>query len=272
MRQWSAFLASVVVAASAGAAFADCRAVTGAQGLPDGTWLFRASDGWRPVPSAGELPAAGRSRTVSFAYVVREPESKALRRGILVIKTGVNAPPSGNGAVTLARANYRETAMAVDRCESYPRFTGGSVSARSYDDYHDYSYRVESPDSDTLRSFHVTYPTRVAGRCKRSDDAATDSYFAGRWQSNRSQFSFNPRVVESGQHSQLLALFTVAPAYASPSMSEQRVEIRRYVADGSGLACVLFDTVVKPGSFVRVNDLERGRVFRAAEQAWTWPR
>jgi hypothetical protein len=206
---------------------------------------------------------------MTFAYIVNEPELKNTRRGILVIKTAVDRLASGKGdRVTLAREAYKP----IFKCERYPAFSGDSVSTRSYDRYHDYSYRVPKADEKRLENFHVSYAARLRG-CRRSNDATTDSYFAGRWQSNRSQFSFDTKVVARGQHSQFLAQFGSTPVYASTSMSQRRVEIKRYDADENGLACVLFSTAVKPGSFIRINDFERRRgLFRAAEQSWEWRR
>jgi hypothetical protein len=146
------------------------------------------------------------------------------------------------------------------------------VRGRSYDIYHDYSYSVERGDQDMIDSFHVNYPKRIRG-CKRSNDDTTDSYFTGRWQSNRSQFSFDETVVVNGQRSQFFAQFGAAPAYASPSVSDRKVEMKRYISDKNGLACVAFSVPVRPGTFIRINDLERRiGLFRAAEQLWEWSR
>ena len=201
--------------------------------------------------------------------MAREPELKAFRRGILVVKTGLRAPAAGNSErVTLAREAYRP----IDRCETFPRFNGGSVKGRSYDGYHDYSYSVEESDRNMMASFHVSYAGRVQG-CRNSNDDTVDSYFTGHWKSNRSQFSFDEKVVASGQHSQFFAQFGITPAYASTSISERRVEMKRYTSDRSGLACVTFNATVRPGTFIRINDLERRiGLFRAEEQSWEWPR
>jgi hypothetical protein len=261
------FLASV-----AGAA-ADCRLVVGATDLTDGTWLFRTNGVWQPISELKAVVADGKSREVNFAYVAREPALKNLRRGILVIKTGSNGP--GVDAVALAREAYtavREASRNVDQCKSYPKMPDrSSVAGRSYDRYHDYSDDVEATDQTTLNSFHVGYPARTGG-CRRSNDDATDSLFTGRWQSNISQFSFDRTVVETGQRSRFFAQFGATPAYAS-SMSRRHVEMKRYNADDTGLACVLFARKVEPGFFVRINDLERRDwLFRVPEQSWEWPR
>jgi len=258
---------SLILLASAGFALADCRGIAGAGAQPDGAWLFRVNGSWRPIAELNSVVADGRSRQVNFLYVASEPGLRALRRGVLVIKTGLNGP--GNVNVALAREAYTRI---KEQCESYPTFNGGSVRGRSYDRYHDYGYNVEKTDQDLIQSFHVSYPARGGG-CRRSHDATTDSYFAGRWQSNISQFSFDKGVVANGQYSQFVAQFSVSTAYAGTSMSDRRVEMKRYVADDSGLACVLFSSPVRPGTFIRINDIERrGGLFRTGEQSWEWPR
>lgn len=269
MSNWKVLVGSALFLLTSGiSALADCR-IAGAESLPDGTWLVSLNGNWKPVSELNGLVADGRAHDVNFTYVAREPDPTIPRRGILVIKTGVRAPDAV-GKVALAREAYQP----VDQCESYPRFPGGSVRARSYDDYHDYSYSVEKSDQKTIEAFHVSYPKRGQG-CSRSNDDTTDSYFTGRWQSNRSQFSFDEDVVATGQHSQFLAQarFFIGPAYAGTGLSERRVEIKRYVADKNGLACVPFSVALKQGSFVRINDLERrDGLFRAPEQSWEWPR
>ncbi|TPM17600.1 hypothetical protein FJ958_28205 [Mesorhizobium sp. B2-3-5] len=259
------FVAAVSLMASTSIALADCTGIPNAAAQPDGAWLFRDSETWRPVHDLGALIADGRSRTVSFVYVANEPDSGLGRRGLLVIKGGVVGTVStkDDEQVRLTRDAY----LKMDVCESYPAFSGAWVSGRSYDDYHDSGYRT--PDDAKFRAFHVKYAARSG--CRWSNDAKSDAYFAGKWQSNRSQFSFDPSVVAKGQHSQFLALFGITPAYAGQSMTNRRVEIKRYRADKNGLACVTFQVKLKPGSFVRINDLERGRGFRGTELSWKWP-
>jgi hypothetical protein len=262
-------ISALVVVTSVVSAFADCSNIVGADAVKDGTWLARLNGKWRPVAELNSFIADRRSREVSFTYVVKESEPTTFRRGVLVIKTGIRIPAAETGdRVTLAREAYRP----IEQCESYPAFPGGDVRGRSYDGYHDYSYSAEKDDQNLITSFHVTYARR-AQRCKRSNDDTSDSYFTGHYQSNRSQFSFDERVVANGQYSQFFAQFGVAPAYANTSMSDRRVEMKRYNSDKNGLACVGFSVVVKPGIFIRINDLEqRIGLFRAPEQSWDWPR
>lgn len=259
----------LVVVTSTISALADCSNLVGADALQDGAWLAHLNGSWRPVAELNSTITDGRSREVNFTYVAREPELSTFRRGILIIKTGVRMAASENSdKVTLARPAYRP----VEQCESYPEFYGGAVRGRSYDGYHDYGYSAEKGDQRVISSFHVTYSRRAQG-CKRSNDNTSDSYFTGRYQSNRSQFSFDERVVSNGQYSQFFAQFGTATAFASTSMSDRRVEMKRYNADKSGLACVAFSVTVKPGIFIRINDLERRvGLFRPSEQSWEWPR
>lgn len=268
MTNWKTLFASAsIVLISAASAFGDCNAIVGSQSLPDGTWLANVNGSWKSITNLDVLVADGRSHNVDFVYLVREADQTVPRRGLLVIKTAVRASTAVD-RVALVREAYRP----VDQCESYSPFPGGSVKGISYDNYHDYSYSADKVDQPTLTAFHVSYPRRGQG-CRLSNDDTTDSYFTARWQSNRSQFSFDQRVVATGQHSQFFAQFGPAPAYASTGLSERRVEMKRYIADKSGMTCVAFSATVKPGMFIRINDLERrDGVFRAPEQSWEWPR
>jgi hypothetical protein len=263
-----ALLASILLlGASSSTVFGGCD-VAGLEAMQDGDWAVSLNGAWQTIDKLSPALSDGRPRELTFAYVARDPALATYRRGILVIKTGMRASAAkGGDRVTMAREAYRP----VEKCESYPSFPGGSVKGKSYDDYHDYSYSVDEPDRSLLTSFHVTYAGRAQG-CKKSNDDNSDSYFTGRWQSNRSQFSFDENVVVGGQHSQFLAQFGVTPAYAS-TVSGRKVEMKRYTADGNGFACVTFSASVGPGVFIRINDIERRvGLFRAAEQRWEWPR
>ena len=262
----------LIIATSATTVSANCNQIADAGSMADGTWLFRKNGEWRPVTNLTAEITNGNTRSVTFAYIAREPNLKSARRGILVIKTGLEGPSAANtGKVALVRDNY-ERLSAAERCELYPAFSSGkTVKIRSYDYYHDYSEITDAADGATLKSFHVNYLARNSG-CKRSDDATPDSYFASRRRSNRSDFSFNPEVVRAGQSSRFWAQFGFGTAYAEP-LAERQVMIKRYVANADGPACVVFDAELKPGSFIRINDLERRiGLFRSEEQSWEWPR
>jgi hypothetical protein len=270
------FVTCFAIVASATAATSNCIQIDAASTLADGSWLYRKNNGWRPVSELATEITDGRARQVTFAYVANEPGLKPARRGILVIKSGIDGPQVSTqagsaGRVALNRDSYGRN-NAEERCELYPDFVSGrSVKIRSYDRYHDYSEIDDRADGATLKAYHVDYLARNGG-CKRSDDATPDSYFASRRRSNRSDFSFNPDVVRAGQSSQFWAQFGTGTAYAEP-LSERQVTIKRYVADADGLACVVFEAQLKPGSFIRINDLERRvGLFRADEQSWAWPR
>jgi hypothetical protein len=268
MRSCKTLFASILLLATSSSLVLGACDVAGLDGKDDGTWLVSLNGSWQPMDRLNAALSDGRPRDLNFAYVARDPDLSIYRRGILVIKTGIRAAVAkGGDRVTLAREAYQR----VERCESYPPFPGGSVRGRSYDDYHDYSYSADQPDQGLLTSFHVTYAGRAQG-CKDSNDDNSDSYFTGRWQSNRSQFSFDESVVVKGQHSQFLAQFGATPAYAS-TVSARKVEMKRYTADRNGFACVTFTASVGPGSFIRINDLERRiGLLRADEQRWEWPR
>jgi hypothetical protein len=233
----------------------------------DGGWLFRINGTWRPV--IGELNDFVqnlKSRNVYFTYVVNDDNLNNPRRGLLVIKTGVSLKQADTTGDTSHVKLLRYPISKVAKCDGDYRYFDASVSGLSYDRYHDYGYRTD--EDATINRFHIRYATRTG--CLNSNDAQPDAYFSGHRASNISQFSFDPKVVRSGQHSQFLALFGVTPAYAAQAVSDRQVEIKRYVADDSGLACVRFSIKIQPGRFVRINDLDRRSPFRADEQSWTW--
>lgn len=262
---------AVVLAVVSNEAYANCNDVDGANGFADGTWLVYLDNFWKPVVELTELAKSARfqQKSYSFAYIINEQPSKMPRKGIVVIKTGSILPSSRNiGKIGLVRDKSK---YGTDQCERYPSFEGGSVSSKSYDDYHNYGYSAETPDKATIANFHVNYSRRDS-QCRRSDDDGTDNFILGYWQSNRSQFSFDKGVVSKGQYSQLVAIFFPSPAYAT-TVSDRKVVMKRYVANENGSACILFDAVVKQNSFIRVNDLERRfGPFRVDEQSWEWPR
>ena len=225
-------------------AFANCTGVPELL-ISDGNWLFRVNGLWQPIGGLNSALADGRSRNVPFIYVARDPDGA--REGIVVIKTGTRAADGAEDKVELERSFGQ-------RCNDNRMFPGGKVRGRSYDAYHDYSYGVEREDQRTLEAFHLSYPVR-AGRCKLSNDDTPDSYFAFRWQSNRSQFSFDRSVVRGGQFSQFVAQFGPSPAIAS-TLTARRVEVKYYATRNNNVACVSFAAPVRPGAFIRVIDLE----------------
>ena len=223
----------------------------------------------RRSPTSPPTSGTADPRKVTFAYVANEPALKAGRRGILVIKSGVEGPQAvATGRVALVRDSY-PVRGDKDRCESFPEFASGrSVRIRSYDAYHDYSRIIDQNDGATLAEYHVNYVGRT-GDCARSDLTDSDLY---QNRSNRSDFSFDQEVVKNGQKSQWANQFRLRTAYAEP-LAERQVTIKKYTADGSGIACIVFDMMLKPGGFVRVIDLERRQgLFRAEELSWSWPR
>ncbi len=250
-------------------AFADCSGTVGADAVEDGTWLARLNGKWRPVAELNSYIADGRSREVNFTYVAKGSEPTAFRRGVLVIKTGIRIPATEIGdKVTLAREAYRP----IEQCESYPAFPGGDVRGRSYDGYHDYSYSAEKGDQDLITSFHVTYARR-AQRCKRSNDDTSDSYFTGHYQSNRSQFSFDEKVVANGQYSQFFAQFGVAPRLRKyiDVRSTRRDKALQFGQERFGMRWV--QRCRETGDF---HPHQRSRTTHrpvpAPEQSWEWPR
>ncbi|TBZ96276.1 hypothetical protein [Rhizobium leguminosarum] len=239
----------------------------------DGAWLFQDGKTWRPVQDELNDFIGKRSKRIFFTYVVKDKTADGPRRGVLVVKSGYDLAYSQSDGDTRDVKLLRPSQRNVDKCESdIKRFFEGRVNAEVYDRYHDYGFRTRGRDTQValLDRFHIKYATRITGKCVASNEASTDIYFRGKQTSNRSQFSFDVKRVEEGQYSQLLSWLRITPAYAALPMADRQVEIRKYASDDDGVACVRFDLRVRPGRFIRINDLERRGLFREKEQKWTW--
>lgn len=226
----------------------------------DGALLFSVDNSaYRPVKQfLNEALSDGRPRDVWFAYVASDPSGA--RSGTIVIKTGSRvAAEDASDKVTLKRTEGNS-------CNGGRAFEGRPVAGRLYDRYHDYSYSAGN-DTSVLDAFHTRYQGRNG--CTASNDDSPDSYFRLRWQSNRSQFSFDPSVVEGGQYSQFADQFVPTRAMAS-GLRSRRVEMRHYAMNETPV-CIEFRAELRPGTFVRIVDLERRIGFaRASEEFWEW--
>lgn len=229
----------------------DCQGIEGAGAASDRALLWRYASKWHPIRELNAKLKGTEHRTFTFAYVIKDRELGSARRGVIVVKSGFLQLRSADSGDSSTVALYRGAMKDPCRKRPYEKMQG-EASVKDYTDYHDKDLRT---NSDGLFSrFHVTYDSRRG--CQESNDGSADAYFSRRYRSNRSQFSFDPYVVANGQYSQLLALFGVTPAFASPPIAGRTVQIRKYQADANGLACVKFRTTVGPGAFLRVNDLE----------------
>lgn len=236
----------------------------------DGAWLFSVGKQWRTVKGDLQDYVRLQGRRVFFTYVVSDEDVKTPRRGLVVIKSGYDLALVDRDGDTENTTLHRNSSPNVDKCETELRYFDRKVSSYVYDRYHDYGFKTRNKDQDykSIEEFHIKYAARKG--CKISNDARADIPYGGHWTSNRSQFSFDPKVVESGQHNQLLTWLGISPAYASQPISDRQVDVKKYAVDGAGLACVRFNLMVSPGRFVRINDLERRGLFRGNEQMWTW--
>lgn len=230
------------------------------------------------------------NQTLDFIYVIRE-QSQAGRAGVIIIKsarTGLGEPsvPRRNKNVELVR-----NADNFDNgtCATPKSFGTRSVSAQSYDNYHDYALPAEGESvvegrkigqQAILDDFHIKYAGRRGG-CRETNNLNRDTYDN---RTNRGQFSFNQGIVKNGVPYQLTEVATnlvgVSTAIGQeilPNLFNQRVEMRRYRSKIGQPACIKFKLLVPgPGSFLRINDLEalkpddRGtRFLRADEAPWT---
>jgi hypothetical protein len=213
---------------------------------------------------------------VQFYYIVRET-SDDFRAGIVVIKSGRELQeaetdePRSTKKVQLKRS--KKILANNETCNVPPEFSPGSVSAETYDNFHDYGYDPRNPqeyegDRKTLQRFHVH---RYLGRnkaCNSTDTATPDGIFRLDFRSNLSQFSFDPMVVAFGQHSQIWRAIRRVIATGSTGLANQRVFMKQYRADDSKIACISFKLDAhRSNFFLRINDLESG-FLRKPENAW----
>lgn len=225
--------------------------------LSDGQLYYRpgGSGSWSEMPSAGAYLAL---KPVTFAYVVDERYDDG-RAGVVVFKTGrmrQAGEPPGDRTTQRVRLLRRPTGLDNGLCGAVLPFEPGSVSARSYDDYHDIGQSVAADDEVTLDRFHIKYAARRRS-CGETNYSTSDS-FSPYARNNRGQFSFDTDVVDRGTYVQafLNAKITTAAA-SSEKFASQRVEIRQYRTVKGDPQCVFLEhRVPAKAAFLRVNDLE----------------
>jgi hypothetical protein len=240
------------------------------------------SNEWK---SLDESSVALGNQTLSFAYVVQEKLDQR-RSGVVVVKSGRNRVAgepisSAPKIVRLVRTqpDNNDDGSKFDNgsCGPIPEFGTDTISAASYDKYHDLGSKV--PEQSVLDRFHYRYLGR-RDRCRRTDNGYPDSKIPPVDRSNRGQFSFNRQIVGVATDSQIAALVSPESAYAGSSegLAEQRVEMKAYRARAGLPTCVLFSlTVPASTGFVRINDLEgltRRDLYyvRSDERAWSLSR
>jgi hypothetical protein len=236
--------------------------------------LFYLPPGGRDWVEVQPSSSALGNQTIEFAYIIQEKIDQA-RAGVAVVKSGrhrqLDEPAvASDKRVELVR-NTQDSDPAA--CQPVPSSMTASISARSYDDYHDYGLRV--PEQGVLDAFHYTYAGRN-GSCRKTDSTLRD---ARSKRTNLGQFSFNPAVVRGEVGSQAMSYFTPSPAVAaSDNLADQRVEIQAYRVRTGFPSCVHFSLKVpSKAAFVRINDLEGlkqdGRYYvRSDEATWTLSR
>jgi hypothetical protein len=206
-------------------------------------------------------------RTVDFFYVVR---SMVNRNGAIVVKSARSGLAQQGDQPNIGRVELsRPDAVKDCRLDQLP--FNRSVRSAAYEDYHD---RGQSGGSalladdgaalDAIEKFHTAYP--VGSRCfKTSERMSKSGVFDKR--NNRSQFSFDPNVVDIGMNTAAYEIaagvvrtglsFFIGPAVAAPPrFTERRVEIKRYTT-ANGFACIPFSISMRgTNQVLRVNDLE----------------
>jgi hypothetical protein len=222
----------------------------------DGALYTMISGRWLPMPQ--NLTARG---AVLFTYVVKTAVPRA---GVIVIKSGTTRNQSD-----VAPA---QTMVKLVRSQSFSNhckvsaFSSNEISLKAYSDFHDFGYRGTASlraFENILHDFHIEYGSKT-GSCgsddliRRTDSVIFDALLAGDSRSNRSQFSFDPSVVNGGMYSQMLASlgFRSASAY-EPNLIDLRVEIIPYRSESNEISCVQFGIpALGPGYSIRINDLE----------------
>jgi hypothetical protein len=214
---------------------------------------------WRVAPPSQSRVRLVREQNIALAYVVRE-RFRGDRSGALVIKSGVYTQPvrpvdRARDKVLLVR---RETATDPE-CPTPRRFPSTLVSGKGYEDYHAYELteteelRSELP---VLETFHIRY--RRGGRCIGS----TNDLRKENGITNRSQFSFDTRIVDTGPGTGVrVSLFGGRRAYAQPpGVLRRQTEIKHY-RTVNGVQCLRFEVLASGDerNFLRVNDLEARR-------------
>lgn len=269
-------------AATAGVSRAEddtCSPVAGLLNTTAEQELFYASpgQGWAAVPADGLSLTTPEVRLI---YVTREFFLSQPRMGAIAVKTGRTIavgekdPEPVLKQIKLRRLRQAEFESCRDeRDEKDPLSFRGKVSAFEYDTFHDYGYDAsDNADGRSVTQFHTKYVGR-AGRCDtRTDSTTFDAPLRWDWRSNRSQFSFDPKVVRGGFHSQIIAGLNVrrAAAIGSIGLADQRVEIIKYRTNAQKIACIPIRVKLnRDNFFIRINDLEGApggsRLIRAEE-------
>jgi hypothetical protein len=239
-------------------------------GVRNGLLLFRDNGRWREFSSFESLNLQV-PRTIIFNYVVTPAPDD--RSGVIVIKSARKGPPLAGDARVGSVLLIRQQRATKLECSAVG-FGGGTVSSRAYDDYHDLGYKDTKAlraEGQIIHAFHTTYSTNRG--CRGTDDInkASGDF---EYRNNRSQFSYNTGIVDSGWNTSLYTLATglVPSAFANSSQfSEQRTEIKRYHAVG-GPSCIQFSIrAYGPNQILRINDLEsasRNVPGPGSEQRW----
>jgi hypothetical protein len=263
----------VLGAPATGAETCDLPAATLAS-VDSGTLLAEDNAGnWRRFEGFQGL---SRPAAMSFAFVVKA--NFAERNGAVVVKTA-RLMPTRNGSRYNAVKLVREGSFPDTVCSS-PSFRARTVSTRAYEDYHGKGFlesraldsTAESDLPDTSRQvierFHSKYPTSRG--CRSSDSTSYDGF---EYRNNRSQFSYDTSVVDTGWSyaTTNLLISLIPPVLAAPSrLQQQRTQIFHYKVTPTKPTCIMFDLdSATADQVLRINDLEdRDSVFRAGEKRW----
>lgn len=244
----------------------------------NGGQVYFYDDKGKFTPLSSASPLEGNVRTsVTLFYIINAGGFD--RSGVIVIKSaryglarGDDVPDSGR-----VRLERHEPGGRCDpRKSTYP---GGSVSTQAYHEYHDLGQDKGGDLSahggtalNALKAFHISYETQPGDNndnrtgCRQTDSklAPNGDYEA---RSNRSQFSFDTNIVDSGFSPAAYNIsrnFVVSvrelvftPAQAAPEQLRERyVEIKSYRTT-SGMACLPFTLELRaPMQMLRVNDIE----------------
>lgn len=264
--KWTCIMiAAVMTFSSVGSALADCQGITLADRQDNRALLWRDNGRWKPIKELNDDLPNGASKTITFAYIAKNDVTKeAPQRSVVVIKSGFTNPNSTPQRTLNTVSLYRPEIHDPCRKKPYREYRD-RVTSKSYEDYH--ARYLRTSDDERYSKFHILYD--AGNSCRDSDDTSADAFFDLKNRSNRTQFSFDPERVRRGPVSHLVTWLRITPAYADEPVAGRTVQIRKYVADDKGLACVKFRVDVGPGAFLRVNDLERRTLFGNDAAEWS---
>lgn len=244
----------------------ECDRILDSQSIRDGE-LYYFNSGKVIKLKQGEFPSK-IERDAKLWYVVNTGIKQS---GVLVVKTGRYSENSSDKLkyVEMFRKDLKpqDDKKSFVECDAkWKAEVNGSVSAVSYDEFHD---RGESAlvrgDLKKILEFHVLFASKTrGGKATCVDTKKTGFSLNG----PRKDFSFNSKVVASGLTARLPSL-SKALAEGTKGLADARTMLLPYSGFG-GYVCVGIKIPrVSEIDFIRIADSERSKLSSAAREV-TW--